>query len=84
MTDCWKAPCPECDSLVSRFLAECPACDADLRQKCGSCGLPLSGEEPTCSCEVDFSAAPRSRRANGPEGGEGHGWLAARRARSGY
>lgn len=80
----WRTPCPECGLSVSKALYACPGCGADLREKCESCGLALSGEEPTCHCKVDFSIAPRSRRANKPEGGEGHGWLAARRGTSGY
>jgi len=89
----WKKPCPECNLEVSKFLAECPGCGADLRDKCEACGLPLSGEEPLCHCggfesegerQAFFRASPRSKRANRPGGGRGFRWLAGRRARCGY
>lgn len=87
----WQKPCPACAESIATHLPTCPHCDADVRERCETCGLPIVGEGELCHCgsspeelEEAFSISPRSRRANRPDGGTGHGWLAMRRANVRY
>lgn len=40
--------CPACSKSIAAYLAICPYCGADVRQRCPTCRLPFSGEPPCC------------------------------------
>jgi hypothetical protein len=77
--------CPQCQEQVWKWLHHCPSCGHDFRKRCKECKKPIGGEGDVCECEVPpFACSPRSIKANRPDGGHQHGWLAKRRAAHGW
>lgn len=89
--------CPICDKDISWLTHKCPYCGADARQRCPACDLPITGKPPCCdfgdecrkgrgqlTWDEGKAATPKSKRANRPDGGTGHGWLRVRRSGVGW